>query len=154
MLKPEQFEQLLPITVNWAKEQENYIFQNGVFLSEEQAKDARSVSVKHPEKVKLLKVDSIPLPANPSLRTAAQNTGLITPNTIGLTLRYGIFIRSEYWNQRKLIAHELVHVSQYERLGGIFEFLQKYLKECIEIGYPQAPMEQEAINKAREVCNT
>lgn len=152
MLTSEQFEQLLPLAAKWAKEQENYIFQNGVFLSKEQRKDAELILVEHPEKIKLLKVNVIPLPKNPSLKAIAEATGLITSQTIGLTLRYGIFIRSDYWNQKEIITHELVHVSQYERLGGIFQFLQKYLKECIEMGYPQAPMEQEAINKAKKIC--
>lgn len=151
MLTSEQFSQLLPLAVDWAKEQESYISQNGIFLSNGQIKDARLIPVKHPEKVRLLKVNAIPLPDNPFLRTAAKSTGLITFKTIGLTLRYGIFIRSDYWNHKKVIMHELVHVSQYERLGSIFNFLQKYLQECIEIGYPQAPMEQEAINKAKKI---
>lgn len=30
-------------------------------------------------------------------------------------------------------------------MGGIEPFLAQYLKECLEIGYPAAPMEQEAV---------
>jgi hypothetical protein len=61
--------------------------------------------------------------------------------TIGLTLRYGIFIRADCWGERRLVVHELVHTLQYERLGGFMPFLQQYLHECITIGYPAAPME-------------
>jgi hypothetical protein len=41
---------------------------------------------------------------------------------------------------------------QCEKLGGISPFLRKYLWECIEVGYPQAPLEQEAVRIASEVC--
>lgn len=145
MITPQQFTQLLPLAVAWAEQQENYILQNGIYLTQSQQAEARLVLVGRPEKVKLLRVSQIPLPSEPSLRNAAQTTGLITENTIGLTLRYGIFVRDDFWNNRKLVIHELVHVAQYERLGGISEFLRQYLQECINIGYPQAPLEQEAI---------
>jgi hypothetical protein len=152
MITPQQFYQLLPLAVSWAEQQENHILQNGIQLTPYQLADARSASVVNPEKVRLLKVNQIPLPIEPMLRTAAQTTGLITMNTIGLTLRYGVFIRKDFWNDRKIVAHELVHVAQYERLGGIGQFLQKYLQECITIGYPQAPMEQEAITLSSRIA--
>ncbi len=127
MITPQQFAQLFPLAVAWAEQQENYILQNGVPLTPSQVADGRLIPVVYPEKIRLLKVNQIPLPSDPSLKTAAQITRLITTNTIGLTLRYGIFIRSDFWNDRKIVAHELVHTAQYERLGGISQFLQKYL---------------------------
>ena len=151
MITPQQFAQLFPLAVAWAEQQENYILQNGVPLTPSPVTDARLIPVVNPEKVRLLSVNQIPLPSEPSLRTAAQMTGLITTNTIGLTLRYGVFIRSDFWNDRKIVVHELVHAAQYERLGGISQFLQKYLQECITIGYPQAPMEQEAITLSNKI---
>lgn len=151
MITPQQFTELLPLAVTWAEQQENLILQNGVFLTSSQQAEARLASVVSFGKVKLLRVNQIPLPSEPALRTAAQTTGLITRNTIGLTLRYGIFVREDFWNDRKLVVHELVHVAQYERLGSIGQFLQKYLQECITIGYPQAPMEQEAITLSSKI---
>jgi hypothetical protein len=97
-------------------------------------------------------VEEIPLPENPALRSAAEATGLISPLTIGLTLRYGIFIQADSWGERRLLVHELAHVAQYERLGGFRPFLQRYLMECITIGYPEAPLEQEAKHVEREIC--
>jgi len=67
-------------------------------------------------------------------------------------LRYGIFIRSDCWGERRLVVHELVHTWQYERLGGFRPFLQQYLHECITIGYPAAPLEQEAKRIESEMC--
>jgi hypothetical protein len=148
MISQAQFEMLLPLACRWAEEQEHNILQKGTPLSLAQEADARSIGVAHTARVRLLKVTDVPIPEHPALRAAAVATNLISPNTIGLTLRYGVFIRQDFWNDRKLIVHELVHVSQYERLGGFSPFLAKYLHECITIGYPAAPMEQEAVNTA------
>jgi len=67
-----------------------------------------------------------------------------------MALRYGIFVRKDCWGDRQLIAHECVHTAQYERCG-FRGFLEKYLRECLEIGYPAAPMEQEAILKSAAI---
>jgi hypothetical protein len=107
--------------------------------------DARSVGVARPERVRLLNVPAIPMPEHSILRLAGEATGMMSSSTAGLTLRYGIFIRSDLANDRALIVHELVHTGQYERCGSVAGFLNQYLHECLTIGYPAAPMEQEAI---------
>ena len=72
--------------------------------------------------------------------------------TEGLTLRYGIFIRADRWGRRLLVAHELVHTAQYERLGGFEAFLRPYLIECLTPpGYPNGPMEREAITTSEKL---
>ena len=91
---------------------------------------------------------SVPTPTDLTLKTAVAAIQFLTPATRGLALRYGIFVRSDCWDERRLIAHELVHTAQYERLGGIRPFLRQYLTECLTIGYPAGPMEQEAIATA------
>ena len=153
IITPQQFEMLLPLAVAWAAEQERIILKSGVSLIEPQLADARQVGVLSPERVRLLRVTQIPVPKHPALAAAAAATSLISPSTGGLTLRYGIFIRTDCWGQRLLVAHELVHVTQYERLGGFEAFLRPYLTECITPpGYPNGPMEQEAITKSEELC--
>jgi hypothetical protein len=128
------------------------ILAQGVALTEAQMADARSVGVAAPERVRLLQVEEIPLPEDPGLRAGAQESGLLSPETAGLTLRYGIFIRAPFWGARDLVVHELVHCRQYEQLGGLEPFLRKYLWECVTLGYGQAPMEQEAQSTAKQVC--
>lgn len=126
--------------------------QSGSSLTEPQLADARQVGVSKPERVRLLTVTKIPTPSHPALAAAAEATRLISPSTAGLTVRYGIFIRADCCGQRSLVVHELAHTMQYERLGGIEPFLRQYLHECITIGYPGAPMEQEAKRIEREMC--
>jgi len=149
----EQFQKLLPLAVEWAKNQENNILQSGTPLSKAQLSDAKLAGVISPEKIRLLKVPYIPTPDHPVLKEAAKATRLITPQTDGLTVRYGIFIKEQHFHNRQLCVHEFIHTSQYERLGGFMPFLQKYLMECIQIGYPTAPMEQEAIHGASKICS-
>jgi hypothetical protein len=152
MVTQEQFDGLLPLACAWAEEQERIILHHGVPLTPAQIADGARIGVTHPEKVRLLSVDSIPIPEHPALLEAAQATQLNTPQTAGLTLRYGIFIRADCWHDNRLVFHELVHTSQYEKLGGFQQFLLQYLHECITIGYPAAPMEQEAIITTSRLC--
>jgi hypothetical protein len=140
-----QFEILLPLAVAWAAEQEDKILSEGLPLLEPERADAGAIGVKEPERVRLLPVETIPRPSQPQLRAACDSIDFLTPATRGLTLRYGIFVRSDCWRDRSLIIHELVHTAQYERLEGIHAFLERYLFECVTIGYPEAPLEQEAI---------
>lgn len=148
----DQFEALLPLACEWAEAKEQVVLKHGVPLSEPQMKDAKRVGIIHTERVRIYTVSQIPMPKHPVLKAAAEATNLISPNTTGITFRYGIFILSGYSDDRSLLVHELVHTSQYEKLGGFLPFLQKYLMECITIGYPEAPMEQEAIRITEEIC--
>ena len=140
-----QFDKLLPLATNWAAAVERRILREGVPLSEQGLADARSLGVRETERVRLLALDSVPTPTDLTLKTAVAAIQFLTPATRGLALRYGIFVRSDCWGERRLIAHELVHTAQYERLGGIRPFLRQYLTECLTVGYPAGPMEQEAI---------
>ena len=152
MFDQTEFQILLLLARAWAEKQERVILLAGVPLSPAQFADAQEIGVIQPDKVRLLKVSAIPVPKNPVLRATARTTHLLTPQTAGLTLRYGIFIRADGWENRRLVFHELVHMMQYERLGGIHEFLQQYLHECLTLGYPAAPMEQEAIFTTARLC--
>ena len=138
------FEELLPLACRWVEEQERNILRDGVPLDQEQLEIARKVGIRDFGRIRLLQVDEIPSPQDPVLQTAAEAAGLISVLTSGLTARYGIFIRSDYWGDRRLVAHELAHVAQYERLGGIEPFLRQYLTECLNAGYPNGELEEEA----------
>jgi len=143
---------VLPLAVRWAERNERHILKEGVSLTSAQVADARDVQVKDPERVRLLKVEQIPWPIHPMLRVAAEATGLLAADTIGLTLHYGIFIRADHWNSRRLVVHELAHTAQYERMGGIRPFLKTYLYECLTAGYPFGELEREAREVENEIC--
>jgi hypothetical protein len=148
----EQFDLLLPLASEWAAGEEQRILITGEPLVDTQLLDARLIGVAHPDLVRILYVPEIPVPPHPMLREAVEITHLISPLTGGLTLRYGILIRSDCRGNRALIVHELGHVLQYERLGSINAFLSQYLLECLTIGYPEAPMEQEVVSLTARLC--
>lgn len=153
IITPQQLEELLPLAGAWAAEQERIILQTGVALTVPQLADARRVGIVQPERVRLLRVAQVPAPTHPALAAAAAATGLISTATEGLTIRYGIFIRSDCWGRRPLVVHELVHTMQYERFSGFEAFLRPYLLECIKPpGYPHGPLEQEAITSSARLC--
>jgi hypothetical protein len=143
-----QFENLLPLAVEWATAEEARILREGLPLSAEELADARVLGARNAEGVRLLQVPVMPRPSQPALLAACNAIDFLTPATRGLALGHGIFVRSDCWRSRTLIAHELVHVAQYERLGGIAPFLRQYLMECLTVGYPQSPLEQEAISRS------
>jgi hypothetical protein len=151
-ITPEQFEMLLPLACKWAAAQERRILATGEALSDTLLTDARLVGVAVPEWIRLLYVPEIPIPDDPALRAAKLETQFLSPLTRGLTLRYGIFIRADCKCDRTMVIHELGHTAQYERLGGFEPFLRRYLFECLTIGYPEAPMEQEVIALTARIC--
>ncbi len=147
----EQFDQLLPLATKWAEDQENLILSTGCPLSEQGMRDARLMGVVYPEKIRLLRVAKIPAPTDRILSEIATATGLISPNTGGMALRYGIFVRGDCWGNRYMIAHECVHTAQYERFGSVEAFLSQYLRECLKLGYLAAPLEREAVDKSATI---
>ena len=144
---------ILPLATRWVHEQEQRIVSEGILLAPNEAFLAHLAGVRNPEKVRLMHVDFIPMPEDTVLRKANELVNLVSPVTAGITFGYGIYIRDDIWGDRKLLAHELVHVAQYERFGSVGAFLKEYLDECLSIGYPNGPLEQEAITKSAEICS-
>ncbi|MFN0125697.1 MAG: signal peptidase II [Verrucomicrobiales bacterium] len=86
---------------------------------------------------------SLPLPGPRWLLRLASCLGFPATETIGLCLGHSIFLHPD-WNHPTVLAHELVHTAQCERLGGLRPFLHRYLAECLAHGYAASPMECEA----------
>ncbi len=138
----ENFERTLSECCVWVEQQEHIILKSGVALTDEQQADAKRIGVTYPERVRLLRVQAIPSPPIPN-----------APKDVrGLAARYGIFIRANCWGKRRIVVHELVHTMQYERLGGIRQFLDPYLREFYGSQYLKKLMEQEAQTFANEMC--
>ncbi len=142
---------LLPVATLWVEREERKILERGFPLSPEGLMDAAKMGVAHPERIRLLMVERIPWLNGWFMRLLSRAIPTVSCNTVGLSLRYGIYIRSRYRDNRHLIAHECVHTGQYESCGSVAGFLRSYFTECLEVGYPDAPMEREAINRSAEL---
>ena len=145
---------LLPLAYAYAEKHEALLLQNGIPLTADELDDARRAGVKKPEKIRRQCVLGIPEPENGEVLFAARRSGLFQLESSGLAVGHGIYLRQDVWNSRQILVHELVHVGQYERLGGIRPFLDIYLRECIAPGYPFGALEQEAILVSRDICKS
>jgi hypothetical protein len=134
---------LAPKAISWAEAQYSTIAQEGQPLNEVLLAVARSVGVLHPELIRVSEVPSLPLPEDIELKQAALATGLLSPDMVGLTLGYGVYICQGHGNVR-LLSHEFRHVHQYEQSGSIAAFLPVYLQQIVTVGYNNAPFEIDA----------
>ena len=139
---------LSPKAIEWAEQQSAEIAASGEPLTGGNLAIARQVGVSNPERIRPSFVDRLPLPADPLLRQAVLQTGLLGPNMIGITLGYSIYICNGF-NSRRLLSYECRHVHQYEQAGSIRAYIPKYLQEIVQHGYPSAPYEVDA--RAHEI---
>lgn len=134
---------LLPMAIHWLLSVENNALENGRALTENEIKDAYSVGVKAPEKIRLLFVDELTVPEDPELRRAGDEIGLLDEATIGRTVRYGIEIKQGA-DSRWLLRHEFRHVYQFESADSFDAFILSYIKSFIDDGYVNSVYEQDA----------
>lgn len=153
MIDQDTFDRLSPLACEWAKAQETFILQHGVPLTAAQIADARSAGVEDPSRVRVLVVDRIPLPETKELADAARQAQIITDASRGVAIGYGIIIRADSWNNRELLLHQLVHVAQCERSGGLGSFVMEYLIDRRSSrDFSLGSLEDEARSLAREIC--
>jgi hypothetical protein len=149
----EKFEHLLSLAYQWAKSQEEFVLQRGIPLGPRYLADAHRVGVQDRSHVRVLIVDRIPMPENADLAEVARRRQIITDTSRGVTMGHGIIIRADAWGNRELMLHQLVHVAQCERSGGLELFVQHYLcdrQSCAN--FTIGSFEDEARRTAREIC--
>lgn len=143
---------ILPIATRWVAMQETKILEAGEELTPAEKKWAANVGVEDVDKVRVLVVPKIKVP--------------LMGEVIGLAAQYGVYINSDFRTDPSLLVHELTHVAQYERLGGIRPFIIQYFtelsdpicengwsslfraKSLLHEGYQNAAMEYEARDAA------
>lgn len=130
----------------YAASAEEYILRTGKRLSKREAAIARAVGVRRLEQARVLILrDRLPAcPGIPSdlIRRAEKALHAIK----GVCIGRGIIIRQQFASSA-LIAHELAHVAQYERLGGLGPFLTVYLRD-------PRPFEAEADRESARVTRS
>ena len=128
MIKNILFKAMIVVLTLFVSMGEWYILKRGESLKEEFILIAKELEIKYPEKVRVLVVNNL-------------------LNIAGVTLRYGIIIKKDYLSH-EILVHELTHVKQYEKKGGIYEFLKQYFYEINKFGYYNSPSENEARKNA------
>lgn len=139
---------LVPLAAVWVRRQEEKATRTGQPLDLSELEAARAVGVRHPERIRLRLVPEIAGPLHFIFRKFYASRAFFGPGLRGITYRYGIVLRQDCYPDLHLVAHECVHVAQYEKLGGLSAFLRPYFRECLLDGYPGGPLEQEAIDRS------
>ncbi len=135
---------VLLCAVLWVRQRQASILREGVPLDSAQQALAVALGIAQVGRVRVVRAAVVPTLLPRWSRDLALRAGWISRHIAGMALGYGIVIREDYIGDMRLLAHELAHVSQYERLGGITGFLRQYLRECVWPGYPDGALECEA----------
>jgi len=135
---------LVPKAIVWAEAQSESALRDGRPLTEPFLSIAQRVGVVNPERIRILDVLRMPMPDDPQLKQAALTTGLLSPDTAGLTFGHAVLACPGYGQDIRLLSHEFRHVYQYEQAGSIADFLPLYLQQIVTVGYDNAPFELDA----------
>ena len=141
-----KIEKLFPQALEWYDQVEGQLSPIGRPLSETELAVARKLKVLHPKHVRVVVLARFPMPENRELRVQAQRYGMGSYFEGGRTFGYVIMLKPRYADNLTVISHELVHVSQYDRLGRA-AFVRRYLVEMEIMGYARSPLELEAYQK-------
>ncbi|MCB1235577.1 MAG: hypothetical protein KDM91_10945 [Verrucomicrobiae bacterium] len=142
----------LPLATLWVRRQERRILRRGRPLAARERDDARRAGVTEPEAVRVMVVRRVPVPSAGLLGLVARATGFPLFQPAGMALGRGIYLDEAASRSRFILVHELVHIAQYERLGGVPAFLRRYVAECLADGYESAALEREANEVSRRIC--
>ena len=137
---------LLPAAVAWYTQTEQRLAPQGRGLTAQEQAIAHMLGVIHTEQVRVIVTHDFPLPQDPILRKAAEGYGMSSPFAGGFTLGHTILLKPDYAKEKYILAHELVHISQVERMGRE-AFVRRYLTEMEMLGYIRSPLELEAYSK-------
>ena len=134
---------LLPKAISWAEAEAARGVTVGREPNDREREFASKMGVMHPDRIRVITVEQLPMPTDPLLRSAAEQTGFLNPGMVGLTLGYSVFICGGHETSR-LLSHEFRHVYQYEQAGSIAAFLPGYLLQIVEQGYAGSAFEADA----------
>lgn len=138
---------LAPLAHAWIRARERVVLREGAPLDPAGVALARRVGVTAPERVRVAHVAAVPWPAPAWIRRVSERMGWAPAGVVGIALGHGVALAEDALRDprehARLLAHELAHVAQWERLGPR-AFVAAYLREALEHGYPNGPLEREA----------
>jgi hypothetical protein len=145
----EKIDRVFPSAIDWFNKTEAELHRLGRALTEIEQARARELGVKHPEDVRIVVLKKFPMPSDPELKNQAERYGLGSFFEAGRTMGHVIMLKPGVAENRPVLVHELVHVSQFDHMGRDV-YLRRYIVEMEMLGYARAPMELEAYAKQRE----
>lgn len=129
----------------WYRDAERAGLAAGQPLDAGQRKLAAAVGVVDPSRVRIVRGLSWPSMKDPTvLRSLRHAYGTLPALPLASTFGYAIYLGPKVANDRPVLAHELTHVAQFERLG-MDGFVHEFLLELTLLGRANAPLERAAI---------
>ena len=142
----EKIARIFPRALSWYETMEADYYSRGCALSTREIMVARQLGVSKPESVRVVVLEAFPMPSDPELLIEAERYGFGSPLEAGRTNGYVIMLKPWVAQDAIVLTHELVHVSQLDRLGRE-AFVRRYLIEMEVLGYARSPLELEAFEK-------
>ncbi len=154
----QQAQQLLPSTLALLQGLEQTAMQHGRALTSAEMHTARQLGVAQPERVRVLVSPLLPSWLAPAQMQGVTGSSHVQSDALAqsrygiaaITAGHGIILNLRQINNPRILAHELVHVTQYEHLG-MRAFVLRYLTELLTYGYYDAPLERAADAGMRRV---
>ncbi len=132
---------LAPSLARWSSAREKAILATGSPIGPTLEPFAHDLGILHPAGLRVEHPPRVPLPLPDPVIGLLRRLGAPVFHPAGMALGRGI---SALDADETLLRHELVHVAQYQRLGGHAPFMRRYIFECLHHGYHAAPLEIEA----------
>ncbi|BDS05666.1 hypothetical protein NT6N_07060 [Oceaniferula spumae] len=135
----------------WAFWHQGRIQKHGRKLTEQELTYAMDLGVTQPEEIYVSVVDRVPNPLHFLFSLLNRCGASCVIDAAGITLGRGIYLSADCAGSAALMAHELVHIQQYQRVGSIWAFMIEYIHQCLMHGYYDADWEVEARQESARV---
>lgn len=141
-----EIQRFLPRVVAWYNQVESELLPKGRQLTAQELAFAIRLGIKEPNRIRVVVLDKFPLPDDAELRSKAEGYGMGSKAEGARMNGYVIMMKPWAAESKSVISHELVHISQQERLGRE-AFIRRYLIEMEIMGYDRSPLELDAYAK-------
>ncbi|MCP5536586.1 MAG: DUF4157 domain-containing protein [Akkermansiaceae bacterium] len=132
------------VSAPWVIHHQRIIRRDGRALSVGEREIAGQLGVELIDDTYVLAVDVVPNPLRYLSAILEKRSKACISGVDGITLGHGIYVARRVADATGLMAHELVHVLQYERAGSVWRFMVEYIHQCLMHGYYHAAWEIEA----------
>lgn len=139
----QQLDVFAPLAINWLNRVASEMRPGARELSTQERLLASEVGVMSPASVRIALVEEMPLPHDEPLRSMALKLGYGNKAIAGGCIGSLVWINRRHADNRALLAHELVHVAQQERMSQE-QYFRRYMAELAVVGYARSPLEAEA----------
>ncbi len=140
----QEIEYFLPRLLDWYAKAETELLAQGRPLNPAEIRIAGVLGIRQPDRVRIVVQERFPVPDDAELRAETEASGMGSEDA--RTMGDAILLKPYLHEDPYVIAHELVHLAQHDRMGRE-AFMRRYLTELEVLGYDASPLEMEAYQR-------